>query len=222
VSKDFIRLQQLAGIQLTKEQHLALYEDESSDEQELDSLDSEIASAFGSGLSSLQGQTDVIKEEIDEAEVEMNEVAVTSLLISVLLSTPKLLEIIGGIVKKVASIFSKEKGKVKAGDGFIHAGHALEGKYLKILKLIIKTTGLGKKAGLKTPEDYDQAAKLLLYSILGVAAISAGFASAEAIGGALAGKGVTAAIYGTAKGGLAGLKSHEVIDGMNKLINKIK
>ena len=44
----------------------------------------------------------------------------------------------GGIVKKVATKFASEKGKVTAGDAFIHAGHHLEEKYLGILKKIIK------------------------------------------------------------------------------------
>jgi hypothetical protein len=154
-------------------------------------------------------------------EVELNE-AIASLLISVLLSAPKLLEIIGGLIKKVASIFAKDKGKVSAGDGFIHAGHALEGKYLKLLKTIIKVTGMGKKAGLKTDEDYDKAAKILLYTILGVAAVTAGFASVEAIKAAIAGKGVSAAVYGAAKGSLAGIKTEEIIDGVMKLASKVK
>jgi len=217
MSREFARMQKLAGL-ITESQYIR---EEESDEKELDQLDADIASAFGSGLSALQGQTDIVKEEINEVEVELNE-AVASLLISVLLSAPKLLEIIGGLIKKVSSIFVKDKGKVSAGDGFIHAGHALEGKYLKLLKTIIKITGMGKKAGLKTDEDYDKAAKILLYTILGVAAVTAGFASVEAIKAAIAGKGVSAAVYGAAKGSLAGIKTEEIIDGVMKLASKVK
>lgn len=191
-----------------------------SDEAELNNLDKEVAAAFSSGLSALQGQVAEVKEQVSEAETDLNE-AVASLLISVLLSAPKLLEIIGGIVNKIATKFSKEKGKVTAGDALIHTGHYLEEKYLGILKKIIKITGIGKKANLTSDADYEMAAKVLLYVILGVAATSAGFASAEAIGGALAGKGVGAATYGVAKGGLAGLKGNEIIDGIKKLAAKV-
>ena len=194
--------------------------EEPSDETELNNLDNEIDSAFASSLNSLQGQVAEVKGQVDEAETDLNE-AVVSLLISILLSAPKLLEIIGGMVKKVATKFSKEKGKVTAGDGFIHAGHHLEEKYLSILKKIIKVTGIAKKANIKTDEELETAAKVLLYSILGAAAISAGFASAEAIGGALAGKGVSAAVYGLAKGSLASLKGNEIVQGIKSLTSKV-
>jgi hypothetical protein len=197
-----------------------LFEAEGADETELNNLDSEIDSAFASSLGALQGQVAEVKGQVDETETNLNE-AVVSLLISILLSTPKLLEIIGGMVKKVATKFSKEKGKVTAGDGFIHAGHHLEEKYLSILKKIIKVTGIAKKANIKTDEELETAAKVLLYSILGAAAISAGFASAEAIGGALAGKGVSAAVYGLAKGSLASLKGNEIVQGIKSLTSKV-
>jgi hypothetical protein len=197
-----------------------LFEAEGADEAELDLLDKEIESAFASSLGALQGQVAEVKGQVNEAETDLNE-AVVSLLISLLLSAPKLLEIIGGMVKKIAIKFSKEKGKVAAGDGFIHAGHHLEQKYLGLLKKVIKVTGIAKKANLKSEAEIDKAAKVMLYTILGAAAVSAGFASVEAISGALAGKGVSAAVYGAAKGGLAHLKGTEVVDGVKKLIAKI-
>ena len=61
----------------------------------------------------------------------------------------------------------------------------------------------------------------MLYTILGSAALLAGYASIEAIGSAIAGKGVNAAIYGAAKGSLASLKGTEVVDGIKKLTSKI-
>tara|TARA_R110000868_G_scaffold45364_1_gene150502 strand:- start:462 stop:1100 length:639 start_codon:yes stop_codon:yes gene_type:complete len=194
--------------------------EEPSDEMKLNNLDSEIDSAFASSLNSLQGQVAEVKGQVDEAETDLNE-AVASLLISILLSTPKLLEIIGGMVKKISTKFSKEKGKVTAGDGFIHAGHHLEEKYLGLLKKIIKVTGIAKKANLKSETEIDKAAKVMLYTILGAAAVSAGFASAEAIGGALVGKGVSAAVYGLAKGSLASLKGNEIVQGIKSLTSKI-
>jgi hypothetical protein len=192
-----------------------------ADEAELDALDKEIASAFASGLGSLQGQVAEVKEQVAEAETNLSEAVVTSLLVSILLSAPKLLEIIGGMVNKIAAKFSKEKGEVPAGEALIHAGHHLEEKYLGLLKKILKVTGIAKKANIKTDAELEVAAKVLLYVILGVAATSAGFASAEAIGGAIAGKGVSAATYGLAKGSLAGLKSSEIVQGIKSLTNKI-
>jgi hypothetical protein len=197
-----------------------LFEAEGADKAELDLLDKEIESAFASSLGALQGQVAEVKGQVDEAETDLNE-AVVSLLVSLLLSAPKLLEIIGGMVKKIATKFSKEKGKVAAGDGFIHAGHHLEQKYLGLLKKVIKVTGIAKKANLKSEAEIDKAAKVMLYTVLGAAAVSAGFASVEAIGGALAGKGVSAAVYGAAKGGLAHLKGNEIVDGVKKLLTKV-
>jgi hypothetical protein len=197
-----------------------LFEAEGADEKELDLLDNEIGSAFASSLGALQGQVDTVKEQIDNADTELNE-AVGSLIISLLLSSPKLLEIIGGIVKKIATKFASKKDKVTAGDSFIHAGHYLEEKYLSILKKIIKVTGIAKKANIKTDEELETAAKVLLYTILGAAAVSAGVASAEAIGGALAGKGVSAAVYGAVKGGLASLKGTEIVQGVKSLTSKV-
>jgi hypothetical protein len=192
-----------------------------ADEDELDALDKEIASAFSSGLGTLQGQVAEVKVQVTESETDLKEAVVTSLLVSILLSAPKLLEIIGGIVNKIASKFSKEKGEVPPGEAFIHAGHYLEEKYLGLLKKILKVTGIAKKANIKTDAELEIAAKSLLYVILGVAATSAGFASAEAIGSAIAGKGISAATYGLAKGSLAGLKGSEVIQGIKSLGSKI-
>ena len=64
-----------------------------ADEAELDALDKEIASAFASGLGTLQGQVAEVKGQVAEAETDLNEAVITSLLISILLSAPKLLEI---------------------------------------------------------------------------------------------------------------------------------
>jgi len=196
-----------------------LFEEDETTEKELDALDAEIASAFGSGLSALQGQVAEAKKQVDESEDKLDE-AVGSILISLILSAPKILEIIGGIVKKVATKFAKEKDKVTAGDALVHTGHYLEEKYLGVLKKIIKVTGIAKKANITTDEQLEVAAKVLLYSILGAAAVTAGFASAEALGAALAGKGVGAATYGVAKGSLAGLKSSEIVDGVKKIVAK--
>ena len=192
-----------------------------ADEEELNALDKEISSAFASGLSSLQGQVAEVKKQVDEIDEDIQESVVGSLLISTLISSPKLLEIIGGIINKIASKFSREKGSVPVGDAFIHAGHYVEEKYLDLLKKVIKVTGMAKKANLKSEADIEKAARIMLYTILGAAAVSAGFASTEAIAGALAGKGVSAATYGIAKGSLAGLKGTEVIDEIKALKSKI-
>lgn len=192
-----------------------------ADEAELDALDKEIASAFASGLGALQGQVAEVKEQVSEAETNLSEAVVTSLIISILLSAPKLLEIVGGMVSKIAAKFSKEKGEVPAGEALIHAGHYLEEKYLGLLKKILKVTGVAKKANIKTDAELEIAAKVLLYVILGVAATSAGFASAEALGSAIAGKGVSAATYGVAKGSLASLKGSEVVQGIKSLASKV-
>ena len=109
-----------------------------ADEAELDALDNEIASAFASGLGALQGQVAEVKGQVAEAETDLNEAVITSLLISILLSAPKLLEIVGGMVNKIAAKFSKEKGEVPAAEALIHAGHYLEEKYLGLLKKILK------------------------------------------------------------------------------------
>jgi hypothetical protein len=209
MNKEFNYTQYLSSNPLLKE--------EEQNDAELDAIDKEISSALSSGLQALKGQTDIIKEEVKNSQI--NE-AVGSIVLSLLLSTPKLLEIIGNIVNKVSAVFSKEKDKVETGDAFIHAGHYLEKKYLGFLKQVLKLTGIAKKAGLNDDAELDKAAKVMLYTILGAAAVSAGFASAEAIGSFIAGKGVSAAVYGAAKGGLAGLKGTEILDGIKKLIDK--
>lgn len=190
------------------------------DEQELDDLAKEISSAFAQELSSLKGQQDIVKEQVEEAEVNLDE-AIGSLLFSILLSTPKLIELLGKLINKISGIFKKDKDQVSAGDAFIHAGHTLEKKYIGILKGIIKLTGIAKKAGIKDEDSLDKAAHVLLYSILAVAAVSAGMATIESIGGFLKGKGVTSATYGLAKGGLASIKAEEIITGVKQLLPKV-
>jgi hypothetical protein len=62
----------------------------------------------------LQGQIAEVKGQVAEAENNLKEAVVTSLLISILLSAPKLLEIIGGMVNKIAAKYAKNTVFIKA------------------------------------------------------------------------------------------------------------
>lgn len=186
----------------------------------LDSIADEISSAFSSELLSLKGQGDEIKDQVMKSETALDE-AIGSLLISILLSTPKLIELLGKLINKINSIFRKEKKEANPGDMFIHTGHKLEQKYIGLLKGILKVTGIAKKANIRTEAELDKASHILLYTILGVAAISAGLASINTLGEYFAGKGVAVATYGVAKGGLATIKANEIIQGIKQILPKI-
>jgi len=186
-------------------------------EEQSDDLEKELSLALLNGLNDLKKNSDEINDEIEDANVPLNE-AITSLLISLILSAPKLMEILGGMVNRMGNSFREESTTNKFGDKFIHAGHSLEKKYLTVIKSILKLTGVTKEAHIKSKHDYDVAARVVLYTVLGAAAVTAGFATSEAIASFIAGKGISTAVYGATKGGLATLKTQEIIKGIKGLV----
>lgn len=194
---------------------------ESVDSAEIKSLAQDVDAALKVDLNALAGELKRTHEDGEEA-VDLNEGAI-SLVVSLMLSTPKLIEIMGGMINKISNIFKKNKSGTKAGDWLIHTGHKLEHAYIKGIVYVLKYSGIGKRAKLSSDEDYRKAATVLFYSILAVAAISAGIESVASIKNALSAKAAATgtAAYGAAKGGLAGIKISEILQAVKTLMKKI-
>ena len=82
----------------------------------------------------------LVKEEKEQLEEGL-----AGLIISTILSFPKLVALIGKLIKKVARLFGKDTSAEKAAEWIEKKGHQLERKYIKFIMKIVKATGFAKK-----------------------------------------------------------------------------
>ena len=146
----------------------------------------------------------LVKEEKEQLEEG------AGLIISTILSFPKLLALLGKLIKKVARLFGKDTSAEKAAEWIEKKGEGLERKYIKFLMKIIKATGFAKKIWKKEDGKVDmiklkETAEILMAVILVVAAFMAGNTAYSEITGT---NGST--ILGAVEGVLSGIKTSEV------------
>ena len=146
----------------------------------------------------------LVKEEKEQLEEG------AGLIISTILSFPKLLALLGKLIKKVAKFFGKDTTAEKAAEWIEKKGHQLEKKYVKFIMKIIKVTGFAKKVWKKEDGKVDmiklkETAEILLAVVLAVAAFSAGNTAYSEITGANG-----SAVLGAVEGVLSGIKTSEV------------
>ena len=156
----------------------------------------------------------LIKEEKDQLEE-----AVGGLIAGAILSAPKLIALLGKLIKKIAKFFGKDTSEEGIAAKIEKAGENLEKKYIKLLMKAIKLTGLAKKVWTKEDGSVDQdelhdTAEVVFAVILAVAAISAG-------GGALSAFKDGSAIFGAIETGLTGIKSAEIAQIIGKIGSKL-
>ena len=147
----------------------------------------------------------LIKEEKEQLEE-----SITGLIIGTILSFPKLLSLLGKLVKKIAKLFGKDTTAEKAAEWIEKKGEGLERNYIKFIMKIIKLTGFAKKVWKKEDGKIDmiklkETAEILMAVILVVAAFMAGNTAYSEITGA---NGST--ILGAVEGILSGVKTSEV------------
>ena len=146
----------------------------------------------------------LVKEEKEQLEEG------AGLIISTILSFPKLLALLVKLIKKVAKFFGKDTTAEKAAEWIEKKGHQLEKKYVKFIMKIIKVTGFAKKVWKKEDGKVDmiklkETAEILLAVVLAVAAFSAGNTAYSEITGANG-----SAVLGAVEGVLSGIKTSEV------------
>ena len=163
------------------------------------------------------------KNLVKEEKEQLKEGA--SLIISTILSFPKLLALLGKVIKKIARLFGKDTSAEKAAEWLEKKGEGLERKYIKFLMKIIKATGFAKKIWKKEDGKVDmiklkETAEILMAVILIVAALLAAGTAVSEIGQVIAGKGGSA-IVGAVEGVLSGVKTSEIIPIVTKVGPKL-
>jgi hypothetical protein len=161
---------------------------------------------------------DSVNENIIEDKAQLEESAI-GLIAGGLLSAPKLLALLGKLIKKVAKLFGKDTSEEGVAAKIEKAGENLEKKYIKLLMKAIKLTGLAKKVWTKEDGSIDQdelhdTAEVVFAVILAVAALSA-------TGGAISAFKDGSALFGAIETGLTGIKSAEVAGILGKVGSKL-
>ena len=160
----------------------------------------------------------LVKEEKEQLEEG------AGLIISTILSFPKLLALLGKLIKKIARLFGKDTSAEKAAEWIEKKGEGLERKYIKFLMKIIKATGFAKKMWMKDGKvdmvELKETAEIVFAVILTGAALMAGGTAASEIGKAVSGQGGSA-ILGAVEGKLSGIKSAEVLQIVSKVGPKL-
>jgi hypothetical protein len=151
------------------------------------------------------------KEQIDEA--------IGGLIAGGILSAPKLLALLGKLIKKISKVFGKDTSEEGVGAWIEKKGEQLEGTYIKLLMKVIQMTGLAKQVWKKEDGSVDKeklhdTAEVIFAVILTVAAAAAG---GTAISALKSGSGIMAAI----EGGLTGIKSAEILAIVQKVGSKL-
>ena len=160
----------------------------------------------------------LVKEEKEQLEEG------AGLIISTILSFPKLLALLVKLIKKIAKLFGKDTSAEKAAEWIEKKGEGLERKYIKFLMKIIKATGFAKKMWMKDGKvdikELKETAEIVFAVILTGAALMAGGTAASEIGKAVSGQGGSA-ILGAVEGTLSGIKSAEVLQIVSKVGPKL-
>ena len=168
----------------------------------------------------------------EEEKQQLNEIEPISLTIGLILSAPKIIELLGKLIKGAVSIFKKVKNKLGFGDSEDVSGenkatawleknaHKLHDKYIGIIKKSVKLLGFASKVWKdpKTGKVDDDKLKLVAEVLLLVSiGIAAGYSFTGGIGALKAGHPIVAAL----EGGLASIKSSEIANILSKVGPKI-
>jgi len=161
---------------------------------------------------------DSINENIIEDKTQLEESAI-GLIAGGLLSAPKLLALLGKLIKKIAKLFGKDTSEEGVAAKIEKAGENLEKKYIKLLMKAIKLTGLAKKVWTKEDGSIDQdelhdTAEVVFAVILAVAAVSA-------TGGAISAFKDGSTLFAAIEGGLTGIKGSEIAAILGKVGSKL-
>ena len=203
MNKEFLRMQQLAGLITEGEYKQNIEEEETQDPETLKDAEAGLKAA----LNTLKSGINTIKPSPQDKELKES-ITLTAGLIA---GAPGLLNLLGKAVNGVSSLFQKDdKDGTVVGNALKKWGHVLEESYLGIIgAMLVKafpTAYKGQDVHDKTTPLYD-AAHTMYAGILAAAAVTSGMGALEAHN-----------IIATGlEGGLAAFKSAEVVDLAKKI-----
>jgi hypothetical protein len=197
------RMQKLAGLITESEYESKIEEND----------DTEIDSAMKAGLSALTSGGESLDEiEDDKRPQELNESWV-GLIISGLITAPKIIEWIGKTIAFISKPFMKDKDENVVAEKIKHFAHKWEKLYIKAIIWTVKKTKFVKDIWMKKDGDIDEQKLLTVakYIYAGILAIAMGNAIGKVLGS-------SSAIMKSIEGALGGVKAVEIA----QLASKVK
>lgn len=200
MNKEFIRMQQLAGL-ITENQYKQTLGEENQDQKELKDAEKDAESGLKSALGALKAGASSVKVSPKDKEIKEG----VALTLGLVASAPGMMSALGGAANKISSFFQKDKKKgTVVGNALKKWGHALEDAYVGAIgAMLVKafpSTYKGQDVRDQTSPLYD-AAHGIYAGLLAAAAVASGMGAAEAH--SVIAKGL--------EGGLSAFKSSEVI-----------
>lgn len=108
----------------------------------------------------------------DDVPQQVNEAAGVAFVISILMSAPKLVQMLGRLVATISSLFRKKK--VTGDNAIIKFGEKMESKFIGAVAFILRISGIAKRMNLDTKEKRIKVATLIYYTVLAAAAVKSG------------------------------------------------
>ena len=192
---------------------------EAEEKQQLAALDQAMGSAFQAMGSELSSKEDELKQDVQSADIEINESITVATVIGMLLAAPKVVELITKGFMKVTAVFKKlfprkgaqtEEQQNEVAGKIIEFTHKWHKSYVKGLKWILKTTGLFDKAGIKSDSAQMKAAEMIYYTLIASLAIYSGVGAVSAFKHAMVAKDAGHFSLAALETAMASIKTGEV------------
>ena len=166
-------------------------------EQAADELEKLMGDALGDFEKAYDANEEEAKQEVEDSEETINEAIGAVAIIGFMLALPKILEIMVKGVSKLVKGVKKVLGKTPAKDDkegqedmakkIIDGLHKWHKGYIYGLQMMLKYTGIFKKAKIKQPAAQKKAAEMLYYTIVAGLALYSGIGAVSAFKGAMSG-----------------------------------
>ena len=211
-------------------EQIILEAEEASTDPEVKELEKAMGDAFKALGSGFTAEKEELKQDVQNAEVPVNEALTPVAVIGVILAMPKVVEFIGKGMSKLVTIWKKffkrgeaktEEEKVQVAEKIIEFSHKWHKLYINGLKGMLRLIGAFDKAGIKGDANQTKAAEMLYYIIIAGLAVYSGVGAFNAFKTAAttSANGGTIAL-GTLESAMAAIKSGEVGEFLTKMALK--
>jgi hypothetical protein len=192
---------------------------EAEEKQQLAALDQAMGMAFKAMGAELQSNQDELKQDVQNADIELKESITVATVVGMLLAAPKVVELITKGFSKLVSVFKKvfpRKGAQTAeeqnivAEKIVEFTHKWHQSYVKGLKWILKVTGMFDKAGIKGDSAQTKAAEMIYYTLIASLAVYSGVGAVSAFKSAIAAKDASQFSLAALETAMASIKTGEV------------
>lgn len=204
---------------------------EAQDNAEIKTLEDTLKATFTQLGNNFKKNQDALMQDVQSADLELNESLTAVSVVGMILAAPKVVEIIvksfANLIKVYKRFFPRKGAKTKEEQievvtKIIQFTHRWEKSYIKGLKWILDKTGMFEKVGITSDAAKLKAAELLYYTIIAGLALYSGVGAVEAWKEAIKQGGNIAHVsIGTLESAMAGIKTAEVSTFLSKLLLKV-